>query len=91
MCNHKFKKGKNKGNNCPIKKYTDGFCKNINQKKQKQKQKQILNAKQQKKNLQKKNLQKKKSLKKNGKQQKIFLNMKLVILEIVEIKKLKDI
>ena len=85
MCNHKFKKGKNKGTICNIKKCTDGFCK----KHQPKKQKQILNAKQQKKNLQKKKLKLK--LKKNGKQYKIFLNMKLLILEIVEIKKLKDI
>ena len=27
MCKHQFKKGKNKGNNCNIKKCTDGFCK----------------------------------------------------------------
>ena len=36
MCKHQFKKGKNKGNNCPIKKCTDGFCKKHQQKKQKQ-------------------------------------------------------
>jgi hypothetical protein len=37
MCDHKIKKEKNKGKNCPIKKCTDGvFVKNINQKKQKQ-------------------------------------------------------
>ena len=41
MCNHKFKKGKNKGTICNIKKCTDGFCK----KHQPKKQKQILNAK----------------------------------------------